>query len=480
MPATVTSASPIRVRANAPLAKVSVVQIAAAASLQAGGGERLVQARQRGGDLGHRQRLADHPGRGDEHVLELGAEQGGRGLGLGPHRRIAGLAHQDVGVAGVDHETAGPATRQDPAAPGHRMPRHAGAGEQAGDRGAFGELDQQEIGAVAVTQRGGASRHADAGDRRNLGKALGRERRAWRRHQVRRAAGRTFAYSSGRVLVGLARTGFGRDLHRRAVEIEALDLGVLAQVGDQSDHDLARHLLAQARLGLLERRLARAAVQDLDHVPAELGLDRRLGALSGLEGECRLGELRHHLAAAEKAQVAAVRARRRVDRVLAGERGEVGAALQLRDHLLGLVLAADQDVPGVNLLLGEALVVLELVVARAQPVVGRALIDLAPDVGVAQDVGAGLGERRLHVGLARQVRLLRGIGQKLEIDRPVQQHAVDLRQRHLAKLLRQGAGDRLDVAAMDLAAVDDGDDRILGRGRLLRVDRQARAPAARC
>ena len=35
--------------------------------------------------------------------------------------------------------------------------------------------------------------------------------------------------------LGAALRRFGRDLHRRAVEIEALDLGVAAQIGDQRE-----------------------------------------------------------------------------------------------------------------------------------------------------------------------------------------------------------------------------------------------------
>ena len=208
-------------------------------------------------------------------------------------------------------------------------------------------------------------------------------------------------------------------------------------------------------------------------MPAELGLDRLLGALAGLEGERRLGELGHHLLAPEEAQVAAVLARRRIDRAFPGQRGEVGAARQRGDDLLRLVLAGDQDVARVDLLLGEALVVLHLVVARAQLVRGRAFLDLLPHEGVPQHAGARLLDLHLDVGILREIGLLRASRQETEVDRPIQQHAVDLRQRHLAILFGQGAGHRLDLAAMHLRTVDDGHDRVFGWSRLLRVSRQA-------
>ncbi len=50
-----------------------------------------------------------------------------------------------------------------------------------------------------------------------------------------------------------------RLLHRRAVEIEALDRGTAAQIRDQGGDDLARQVLAQLRLGLGEGRLGRCA-----------------------------------------------------------------------------------------------------------------------------------------------------------------------------------------------------------------------------
>ena len=108
MPATVTSVAPMRARAQAPLAKVSVVQIASAAARQVADPSCIVQAGQRGRDLVDRKRLADHAGRCDEHVLGPRIEQGGHRLRLGAHRGVARRADHHVGVAGIDHERRAP------------------------------------------------------------------------------------------------------------------------------------------------------------------------------------------------------------------------------------------------------------------------------------------------------------------------------------------------------------------------------------
>ena len=132
-----------------------------------------------------------------------------------------------------------------------------------------------------------------------------------------------------------------------------------------------------------------------------------------------------------------------------------------------------------HLLLGEALVVLHILVARAQLVLGRLLLDLLPHIGVAQDAGARLRERRLHFGIFREILTLGSIGQEAKVDRPIQEHAVDLRQRHLAILLGQAAGERLDLAAAQLGTIDHGHDRVVAWGGLLRVNRQAQRQQAK-
>src|SRR6516164_11435004 len=69
---------------------------------------------------------------------------------------------------------------------------------------------------------------------------------------------------------------------RFAVEPELLDLGGAAEVVQLGLEELAREGVAQLLARLLKAwRLAGAAVLDLDHVPAELALDRCLAVLTG-------------------------------------------------------------------------------------------------------------------------------------------------------------------------------------------------------
>ena len=82
-------------------------------------------------------------------------------------------------------------------------------------------------------------------------------------------------------------------------------------------------------------------------MPAELRLHRRRH-LADLERHHRGLELRHHLPGAEPAEIAAVR-RRPVARVRLRHLGEVLAAVDLGLQRLGLVLAVDEDVRGVEL-----------------------------------------------------------------------------------------------------------------------------------
>ena len=73
-------------------------------------------------------------------------------------------------------------------------------------------------------------------------------------------------------------------------------------------------------------------------------------ALLQLEG--RLLELRHHLAAREEAELAALVLGAGVLGILLGQLREVGAVRDLLEQLARLVLAVDQDVAGAHLLLG--------------------------------------------------------------------------------------------------------------------------------
>src|SRR5215831_5586460 len=72
--------------------------------------------------------------------------------------------------------------------------------------------------------------------------------------------------------------------------VEALDLGALAQLGDEVGLRLARQKGLDLILHLVEfRRLLRAPVLDLDDVPAELRL-HRIGELSRVHLERHIGE----------------------------------------------------------------------------------------------------------------------------------------------------------------------------------------------
>src|SRR5438105_4589175 len=87
--------------------------------------------------------------------------------------------------------------------------------------------------------------------------------------------------------------------------VQALDLGVGAQLGHVIDLCLAGRELLDFPAHLLERRRrAHALVLDLEHMPAELSLDR-VGDLALLQPECDFGKFRHHLVAREKAEIAA-------------------------------------------------------------------------------------------------------------------------------------------------------------------------------
>src|SRR3546814_3166241 len=75
--------------------------------------------------------------------------------------------------------------------------------------------------------------------------------------------------------------------------------------------ELPRQPLFDLRTRLLEaRRRLVPLVDDLDHMPAELGLDRRGADLPRLEREGRRREGLHHRRAREIAEVAALRSRR--------------------------------------------------------------------------------------------------------------------------------------------------------------------------
>src|SRR5208282_631343 len=169
-------------------------------------------------------------------------------------------------------------------------------------------------------------------------RASRRERSAGR--PPRRTGGGLFLLWLGAALL-LVSFGLGR-----AVRVEARDCGLPAQVVDDfRDHVAARLALELVLLLLEGRRGGLAHLLDLDHVPAELGLDRRLRVLTHLEREGGIRELGHHVAALDEAEIAAF-GRGGTARALLRELGEIGPALELLDHRLGLVLAFHENVAG--------------------------------------------------------------------------------------------------------------------------------------
>ena len=177
MPQMVTGLPSSRAIAAAPLGKVSVVMIALAASCQASARAPATRPPMTRGELARVERLADHAGRGEKHLGRLAP--GGRGGDLRGERgrRAPGLAGEGIGVAGIDHERARRAALEAGAAPVDRRGRAFRAREHARDRGAGIEQREQHVGAPGVADAGGRGREPHAGNRRQVGKLRGRERR---------------------------------------------------------------------------------------------------------------------------------------------------------------------------------------------------------------------------------------------------------------------------------------------------------------
>src|SRR5499427_7495665 len=130
--------------------------------------------------------------------------------------------------------------------------------------------------------------------------------------------------------------------------VEALDLGALAQLGDEVGLRLARQIGLDLVLHLFEfRRLLDALVLDLDDVPAELRL-HRIGELSGIHLEGDIGKFGHHLIFGEVAEIAALGGTGILGLFL-GQLGEIGAALELFENGLRFIFAFDQDVARAHL-----------------------------------------------------------------------------------------------------------------------------------
>src|SRR5262245_2848796 len=136
------------------------------------------------------------------------------------------------------------------------------------------------------------------------------------------------------------------------VRIDVLDLGLAAQFAGDLLRLLMDHRGPHTILDILEvGRASLSPFVDLDDMPAELGLEG-LPNLSRLQFEGGLLELRHHLAAREKAEFAALVLRAGILGVLPSERGKIAAMQDFFEQFSGLVLAFNQYVPRANLILG--------------------------------------------------------------------------------------------------------------------------------
>src|SRR5438067_1399655 len=136
------------------------------------------------------------------------------------------------------------------------------------------------------------------------------------------------------------------------------------------------------------RQFGGAHVVQLDHVPADLGVDRVLGDLAFLQAGEAGGEFRREGRRAGPVQVAAVVGGAGVLRLL-GQVFELGAALDLGDDRLGVGFVLDQDVAHVVFLvaglLGEA-----VVFGLHFGVGDRVLLDVIAREGVDHDGLAGV------------------------------------------------------------------------------------------
>src|SRR5208337_391147 len=136
------------------------------------------------------------------------------------------------------------------------------------------------------------------------------------RKRTRRAAPRRSAPARGSapgreerqrssISLSVVRAGLLGSRKRFTVEPEGFDLGGTAQLLQLRIDDVVGERLAQLLARLIKsRRLAEAPVLDLDHVPAELGLDGFPGVLARRHREGGIGKRGNHVVMAEIAEIA--------------------------------------------------------------------------------------------------------------------------------------------------------------------------------
>ncbi|ENN87602.1 hypothetical protein RHSP_63246 [Rhizobium freirei PRF 81] len=256
-----------------------------------------------------------------------------------------------------------------------------------------------------------------------------------------------------RILIGFA--------ERRVADGDlAVLLGLVQKLKILVAHDELTNLV----LDLLERRRRSIAlVLDLDDVPAEIGLDRRLGVGADRQGECRVFEFLDHAAMAKVAEIAAI-GLVRIRGLFLGKRCEILAAVEFLDDCLGFVLGLHQDVAGMHFFLlrqGSNF----LVVASLDFIILDGVGNMRLEIGVVQLAVTQIGHVRLEI--RRLVELLGGglLRQQLDIDRSGERGDLLLVVRKLAELRIEIGNRQIKFRLMDFDIADLGDDGILGIGR---------------
>ncbi len=265
----------------------------------------------------------------------------------------------------------------------------------------------------------------------------------------RRSGAERYFFGSGAVCAAGGRVG-------------ALDLGLRAELQDHVLLRLADQVLVDLLLELVEGWLRLGPLLlDLDHVPAELGLDR-VGDLAGLHREGGVGEVGHHPLLGEPAEIAALGLRARVLRRLGGDLGEILAALDARGDLLGLGLVVHQDVARVHLLLG--LHQLDgLVVDRVLRLGRDRALGLLLQVVVEQELVAEIGELALELRRVADLGGLGGLRTDAEVDHVVDEQVLLLRLVDAGQRQGRVIGRDGEVALGDRLAVDARHDRVRAR-----------------
>ena len=191
-----------------------------------------------------------------------------------------------------------------------------------------------------------------------------------------------------RLTADSTRRGTGRSLHQRARGAGEVGAGDLRAAGQHLDVLLQRPLLdaggeeLRDALGDGLERQPRAGDPALhgDDVEAVARGDERRQHAGGGRAEDRLVELRHHLAAAELPEVAAVLAGRAVGELLRARRERRRRRLELGEHALGVLAQRhhrrarhdrEQDVARLDQVAGGEALRVRLVVAAA--LLGRGL-----------------------------------------------------------------------------------------------------------